>query len=100
MKNLNILLTTILLAACSKTETTSAPPPPQAITEQAKGYYCTMNLNEHYGGKAQIFVQSQPDKPDWLHAPSWRAQRHYRHLCNRHEQSNRLAQPQCRQRMD
>ena len=66
MKNLNILLTTLLLAACSKTETTSAPPPPQAITEQAKGYYCTMNLNEHYGGKAQIFVQSQPDKPYWF----------------------------------
>ena len=66
MKKLTILLATVLLAACSQTETTSAPPPPQAMTEQAKGYYCTMNLTEHYGGKAQIFVQSQPDKPYWF----------------------------------
>lgn len=66
MKKITILLATVLLAACSQTETASAPPPPQAITEQAKGYYCTMNLTEHSGGKAQIFTESQPDKPYWF----------------------------------
>lgn len=67
MKKLNILLTMILLAACSQnSETTTAPPPPQAITEHATGYYCTMNLAEHTGGKAQIFLKSQPDKPFWF----------------------------------
>lgn len=67
MKKLNILLTMILLAACSQnSETTTAPPPPQAITEHATGYYCTMNLAEHNGGKAQIFLHSQSDKPIWF----------------------------------
>lgn len=66
MKKLMMLFTTCLLVACGQSSETIAPPPPQAISEHAKGYYCTMNLSEHDGGKAQIFVQSQPDKPYWF----------------------------------
>lgn len=63
-----ILLTTftlIALAACSKQDN-SPPPAPQQISDSAVGHYCSMNLTEHNGPKAQIFLNGKPDKPVWF----------------------------------
>ena len=63
-----ILLTTftlIALAACSKQDN-SPPPAPQQISDSAGGHYCSMNLTEHNGPKAQIFLNGKPDKPVWF----------------------------------
>lgn len=54
----------LALTACSQQQT--AAPPPQAITDASKGYYCTMNLAEHNGPKAQVFHQSDPGKAVWF----------------------------------
>ena len=69
-----ILLTTftlIALAACSKQDN-SPPPAPQQISDSAVGHYCSMNLTEHNGPKAQIFLNGKPDKlpeePKGIHA--------------------------------
>ena len=62
------IVITLALAACGQT-TTSAPaelPKAQVITEHSKGYYCTMNLAEHNGPKAQIFLDSKPNEPLWF----------------------------------
>ena len=56
------------LAACSPSDSgnTAAKPQPHAISDNAKGYFCTMNLPEHTGPKAQIFLESKPDEPLWF----------------------------------
>ncbi len=57
----------LVLVACSQTDNVpKVPPKPQNISSESQGYYCTMNLAEHTGGKAQIFLASQPDKPMWF----------------------------------
>ncbi|XXQ68421.1 nitrous oxide reductase accessory protein NosL [Neisseriaceae bacterium B1] len=66
-KTLTTLIAALILVACNPTsEAPKALPQPHAITEQSKGYYCTMNLAEHNGGKAQIFLESKPDQPIWF----------------------------------
>lgn len=65
MKHLYVLGTVLALAACGGQPET-APPAPQRITEQSVGYYCAMNLSEHAGPKAQIFLNGKPDKPVWF----------------------------------
>ena len=57
--------TILALSACSKQENTP-PPAPQQISDSAVGHYCSMNLTEHNGPKAQIFLNGKPDKPVWF----------------------------------
>lgn len=56
----------LLLSACGQTTETKALPQPKSITADARGYYCTMNLSEHDGPKAQIFLESKPNEPIWF----------------------------------
>ena len=67
-KLLATLLLATALAACGGESSNSAEnkPQPQAISDDAKGYYCTMNLPEHNGPKAQIFLESKPDEALWF----------------------------------
>ena len=59
MKPLLILLATLSLAACK--EEAATPPPPVALTAQAVGHYCQMDLLEHPGPKAQVHLDGLPD---------------------------------------
>lgn len=66
MKNILYSLTAaLLLAACGAKEEAAAPQP-LPITDQSIGHYCTMNLSEHNGPKAQIFHKSNPSKAVWF----------------------------------
>lgn len=62
-----IVLTVCVLAcaACFR-QPENPPPKPQAVTADAVGYYCTMNLQEHKGPKAQLFLHSKPGQPVWF----------------------------------
>ncbi|MDO4907575.1 nitrous oxide reductase accessory protein NosL [Neisseria sp.] len=62
---LYLLPAALLLAACGSGPE-AAPPAPQQITDEAVGHYCTMNLSEHVGPKAQIFLNGRPEKPVWF----------------------------------
>ena len=48
------LLLVLLLAAC---RTEPDAPPPTAMTAESVGHYCQMNLLEHPGPKAQVFLE-------------------------------------------
>ena len=67
-KLLATLLLATALAACGGESNAPAAdkPQPQTISDAAKGYYCTMNLPEHSGPKAQIFLESKPSEPLWF----------------------------------
>jgi nitrous oxide reductase accessory protein NosL len=54
-----LLVPAMLLAACGP-ETAAPPPPPFALTSEATGHYCGMNLLEHKGPKGQIILADQP----------------------------------------
>ncbi|GIL01292.1 MAG: NosL copper chaperone [Alphaproteobacteria bacterium] len=51
-------LAVLALAACS--EDAAAPPAPVAMTTEAVGYYCQMQLLEHPGPKAQAHLVGLP----------------------------------------
>ncbi|PWF21613.1 copper resistance protein CopZ [Corticimicrobacter populi] len=53
------------LAACSDDTGAGEQPPPHAITEEAVGYFCSMNLLEHSGPKGQVLVPGE-DRPVWF----------------------------------
>lgn len=53
-----------LLVGC-KGEENTAVPPPFALTEEAMGRYCGMNVLEHSGPKGQIILQ-QVLEPIWF----------------------------------
>lgn len=55
----------IPLSACQQERAETAPPPPVAITADAIGHYCGMNLADHPGPKGQVQVKGQ-DRPVWL----------------------------------
>ncbi|WP_159990447.1 nitrous oxide reductase accessory protein NosL [Pelistega ratti] len=65
MKKFLIILS-ILLAACSQQEQDVTPPTAQLIDGDSIGHYCSMNLDEHIGPKAQLFIKSRMDKPYWF----------------------------------
>src|SRR5690606_41558707 len=44
--------------------TSSVPPSPMAMTDDAVGHYCGMNLYEHIGPKGQILLRDL-DIPVW-----------------------------------
>jgi copper chaperone NosL len=48
------------LAACRE-EIQAERPAPVAMTEEALGYYCQMNLTEHPGPKAQVHLDGLPE---------------------------------------
>ena len=55
-----------LLTGCGgEPDTPTAPPPPVAMTQEATGHYCGMNLYEHIGPKAQILLRGR-DIPVWF----------------------------------
>ncbi|CAD7052029.1 copper chaperone [Pseudorhizobium halotolerans] len=51
-----VLASSLVLLSCSKEEA-EAPPPPFALTEDAMGRYCGMNVLEHPGPKGQIILE-------------------------------------------
>jgi nitrous oxide reductase accessory protein NosL len=53
------------LAGCTEDQAAASPPPPQAITADAIGHYCGMNLLDHPGPKGQIILKGQ-SRPVWL----------------------------------
>ncbi|RAI43376.1 nitrous oxide reductase accessory protein NosL [Rhodoplanes roseus] len=56
----------LALAACNE-QAAAPPPPPQALTADAMGHYCGMNVLEHPGPKGQIILASRID-PVWFSA--------------------------------
>lgn len=59
-----LLVLAMVLAACGP-KTAGPPPPPFALTLEATGHYCGMNLLEHKGPKGQIILASQ-SQPIWF----------------------------------
>lgn len=62
MKSVNLfwsalLISTIALSGCKDSETALEKPGPIAMTEEAVGHYCNMNILEHTGPKAQIHLK-------------------------------------------
>jgi copper chaperone NosL len=57
-------LVAFALVGCDQKEA-AQPPPPIAMTEDAIGHYCGMNLLEHPGPKGQIIVKSLIE-PVWF----------------------------------
>ena len=63
---LGAALLAALLGACGSQDTPpSPPPPPVAMTPDATGHYCGMNLYEHIGPKGQILLRGR-DVPVWF----------------------------------
>lgn len=58
------LVVTAALPACNE-KVAEAPPPPHALTAEAIGNYCGMNVLEHDGPKGQIILASRID-PVWF----------------------------------
>lgn len=58
------LLTLLLLTGCSEEKKVEAPAP-YALTEEAMGRYCGMNVLEHAGPKGQIILEQIPE-PIWF----------------------------------
>lgn len=55
-----VLGAALFLASCNKQDEVVAPPP-FALTEDAMGRYCGMNVLEHPGPKGQIILQQVPE---------------------------------------
>jgi copper chaperone NosL len=55
----------ILLTGCNQDAAQSVAPPPVALTSDAMGVFCGMNLLEHPGPKGQIITTSRID-PFWF----------------------------------
>ena len=55
----------LLLAGCERDAADTALPPPAALTSEAMGVFCGMNLLEHPGPKGQIITRSRID-PFWF----------------------------------
>lgn len=57
MRPAPILILILALSACREEE---VPPGPVALTPEAVGHYCQMNLLEHPGPKAQVHLRGMP----------------------------------------
>jgi copper chaperone NosL len=64
---LSWLIVAFLVVACSPESQTSEVPKPIAMTEEAVGHYCSMNILEHAGPKVQIHL-------DGIEHPIWFSQ--------------------------
>jgi copper chaperone NosL len=58
------LLAAVVLTGCNE-QVAEAPPPPHALTAEAIGRYCGMNVLEHTGPKGQIILARRID-PIWF----------------------------------
>jgi copper chaperone NosL len=65
MKAVALILAGLLALAGCKEQVAEAPPPPHAMTAEAIGRYCGMNVLEHTGPKGQIILASRID-PVWF----------------------------------
>jgi copper chaperone NosL len=65
MKLSSALIGVMMLAACNRADTEANAPPPREVTDASAAEFCGMNLTEHSGPKAQIFVHDIP-KPYWF----------------------------------
>jgi copper chaperone NosL len=54
-----------LLAACDRSGDSARAPSPREVTDASIAEFCGMNLSEHSGPKAQIFVRDLPN-PYWF----------------------------------
>jgi copper chaperone NosL len=54
-----------MLTACSRGESGAEAPPPREVADSSVAEFCGMNLTEHSGPKAQIFVRGLP-QPYWF----------------------------------
>lgn len=61
----SIALCSLFLVACGN-DTKVEAPKAQLLNEESIGHYCSMNLNEHVGPKAQLYIKSRADKPYWF----------------------------------
>jgi len=61
---LTVAIAAIALVGCDQKEAAQLPPP-LAMTQDAIGHYCGMNLLEHPGPKGQIIVKSLIE-PVWF----------------------------------
>ena len=59
------LVVGIMLAGCNQEAAKSVAPPPVALTSDAMGVFCGMNLIEHPGPKGQIITAGRID-PFWF----------------------------------
>lgn len=59
------LCAAILLAGCGEEPAAQAPVMPAAITADAVGHYCGMNLSDHPGPKGQVHLAGQ-SAPVWM----------------------------------
>ena len=64
MRLVFLLLTALVLAGCGP-KNAGPTPPPFALTAEAIGHYCGMNLLEHNGPKGQIILASGSE-PIWF----------------------------------
>ena len=62
---LSLAATLTVLAGCTSKEEL-APPAAFALTDEAMGRYCGMNVLEHAGPKGQIILTHLPDEPIWF----------------------------------
>jgi copper chaperone NosL len=59
------LLSALLTAGCEN-EARTTPPPPFALTADAMGRYCGMNVLEHAGPKGQVILDAKVGEPIWF----------------------------------
>ncbi len=55
----------LMLTACGRENSAADAPPPREVTDASVAEFCGMNLNEHSGPKAQIYVRDI-SKPYWF----------------------------------
>ncbi|ANW00242.1 nitrous oxide reductase accessory protein NosL [Bradyrhizobium icense] len=65
LRFLAAVLAAILLTGCNQDASKSVAPPPVALTSDAMGVFCGMNLLEHPGPKGQIITAGRID-PFWF----------------------------------
>jgi copper chaperone NosL len=59
------MLSALVMAGCDD-EAKIAPPPPFALTADAVGRYCGMNVLEHAGPKGQVILDAKVGEPIWF----------------------------------
>jgi copper chaperone NosL len=55
-----------LVAAGCENQAKAPPPPPFALTSEAIGRYCGMNVLEHPGPKGQVILDAKVGEPIWF----------------------------------
>jgi copper chaperone NosL len=61
-----VAIASALLTAGCEGQKNSAPPAPFALTTEAIGRYCGMNVLEHAGPKGQVILDAKVGEPMWF----------------------------------